>query len=149
MPILTLMCEVCGEDLGFFNTQTLGSPMTGAMFTSLDPERDFPRPFPVELEWIDLKCPYCRTRPFIETRKVMTPLGYFEIGTATVPGKGGYQTALPENTKDEFVRRAIRLRMEAGLSFRKIGMEIGMSGEWVRKNLKGKVPDRRTKKDGD
>lgn len=70
-------CEICTHNLGFINEARVGVPITGGMFTSPDPIHGFPDPFPPSIDWIDMRCPMCRKRPFLKDYGVHLSNGEF------------------------------------------------------------------------
>lgn len=75
----TVICQICAERIGSFDAKDLTIPLRGAMFGSSDILHGFPPPFDPEAEWEDFRCPYCRTRPFIERDEVLTEDGTYKI----------------------------------------------------------------------
>ena len=81
---LQLQCDICREVIGKFDPETLSMPLNGRMF---EPKtHQYPHPFP-PVDWIEMRCPICRKRPFIYQERVMTPNGYYEIGSSIYPGE--------------------------------------------------------------
>jgi hypothetical protein len=73
-----LMCELCRQHIGNFWEEEVEEPIKGAMFHSKDPAHGFPPPFRSSgLEWKDMRCPYCRNRPFISEGVILTAEGYW------------------------------------------------------------------------
>lgn len=73
-----LMCEMCRQHIGNFYEDEIQEPIKGAMFHSKDPVHGFPPPFRSSgLEWRDMRCPYCRNRPFITQGVLLTSEGYW------------------------------------------------------------------------
>ena len=73
-----LMCEMCRQHIGNFWEEEVQEPIKGAMFHSKDPVHGFPPPFRSSgLEWKDMRCPYCRNRPFISQGIILTTEGYW------------------------------------------------------------------------
>ncbi len=58
-------CEVCYEIIGKIIMENFKVPMTGHMFISKDSKHGYPRPFVHDFDWVDLRCPICRHRPFL------------------------------------------------------------------------------------
>ena len=77
-PIKTLVCEICAEIIAVFDVRELSMPVMGGMFKSKDPEHGLGDPFPADITWEHMKCPYCRNRPFI------VPEGKEEVGPERV-----------------------------------------------------------------
>lgn len=73
-----LMCELCRQHIGNFWEEEVQEPIKAAMFHSKDPAHGFPPPFRSSgLEWRDMRCPYCRNRPFITEGVILTSEGYW------------------------------------------------------------------------
>lgn len=74
--IATVKCEICLEDsIAKIKTDAFFFPMTGEQFLSPDTLHDFPPPFPPAATWEDMRCPYCRLRPFTSEDYVSTDIG--------------------------------------------------------------------------
>ena len=58
-------CEICQEVIATIGRNTIEAPIAGWMFESPDPFHDFPKPFDDSLDWEAMRCPHCRTRPFM------------------------------------------------------------------------------------
>ena len=75
-----LVCEVCRQTIGYFRTDEVVEPITGAMFSSKDPVHGFPPPFRSPgLGFEDMTCPYCIRRPFFTRGLILTENGYWSI----------------------------------------------------------------------
>jgi hypothetical protein len=71
-----MMCEICRQVIGVFDTDVVEHPIRGAMFESKDPKHGFPPPFTSPgLEWTDMRCPYCKRRPFFSKDYIWTTEG--------------------------------------------------------------------------
>ena len=57
-------CEICDEIIASVNMGILHKPMTGWMFMPKDNHHNFPPPFFNTSDWKEMRCPYCRKRPF-------------------------------------------------------------------------------------
>jgi hypothetical protein len=57
-------CQVCFEVIGKILMEDFEVPMRGFMFRSKDSKHGYPRPFPRDFTWEDLRCPICNKRPF-------------------------------------------------------------------------------------
>jgi len=79
-----LRCEICKQDIGTFDPKDLKAPLHAAMFKPVGP--GFPYPFRVDPrltmlgEWDNLRCPYCKYRPFLDKDALMTPAGRMKVG---------------------------------------------------------------------
>jgi hypothetical protein len=59
-------CEICREIIGKCDMSKFESPMHGALFISKDHKHGYPAPFyALDDEWLELRCPICRKRPFL------------------------------------------------------------------------------------
>lgn len=137
MEIL-FVCEVCREELGYFDTETLGRPMASYMFTSLDPARAFPLPFnrvPKDTLWEFLRCPYCNIRPFLCRDKVMTHDGYYEIGTDKIPGVNTGRVSGPDHREKALTKKEkiVDLKKNTGKTMRQIAVECECKNPYVSK----------------
>ena len=64
--IETLKCEICHEFIGKCDMSKFSVPMNGSMFISKDHFHGYPAPFYGHAhEWLELKCPICKNRPFV------------------------------------------------------------------------------------
>ena len=80
MPKHQLLCEICREYIGRFDTEEVEEPIRAAMFTSKDPRHGMPAPFRSEsLGWEDMRCPYCNNRPFFARGFLLTERGHWSI----------------------------------------------------------------------
>ena len=70
MTQIKVFCEICREELGTADTDTLKEPMIGKMFTSRFADRGIELFYPT-IEWQHMLCPYCRKRPFVLPDRVM------------------------------------------------------------------------------
>jgi hypothetical protein len=68
--ILDIYCEICFERIATADTEGLSLPITGAMFGSPDQLHGVPAPFPAEVSWEFMRCPYGNHRPIIEEAKI-------------------------------------------------------------------------------
>ena len=76
-----LCCEICGEQLAQFNPQGLKAPVHGGMFRPLKEGWPLPWPEPAkQVDWENLKCPYCGFRVANKPDRVMTPDGPHRAG---------------------------------------------------------------------
>ena len=71
---IKVKCEICGFVLGTVDPDKLKKPLTGAMFGSISPGQ-FPAPFPPAVDWMWIRCPMCRKRPFQYDDRVMSANG--------------------------------------------------------------------------
>jgi len=73
-------CEICDHWLATVDTDTLSLPIDSSMFKP--PGIGYPDPFPFDFSigWVDMRCPVCRKRPFIEEGTFKTDRGAFVIG---------------------------------------------------------------------
>jgi hypothetical protein len=78
--ILKAKCEICSEIYATIDTDKLTVPLMGAMFMSPDQSHGVPNPFPPENDFTFLRCPYGPHRPIILPERILTDLGYVEIG---------------------------------------------------------------------
>lgn len=83
-PIKQLVCEICSETIAIFDVKDLSMPVMGNMFKSKDPEHGLPDPFPADITWEHMYCPYCNNRPFI------VPEGKEEVGPERLLTTGGW-----------------------------------------------------------
>ena len=83
MPDIQVKCDVCFEIIALADIDKLVQPISGAMFMSPDTLHGFPDPFHPDLDWEHMRCPYCRTRPFMVDFEVLTPNGVYSIPEAT------------------------------------------------------------------
>ena len=82
MSAKSLVCEMCREFIGRFHTEEIEEPITGAMFHSKDPRHGFPPPFITPgIQWENMRCPYCRLRPFLAKGLIFTTEGYWSTET--------------------------------------------------------------------
>jgi hypothetical protein len=58
-------CEICFEIIGKCDMSKFSAPMTGNMFLPKDHKHGYGPPFILNEPWEDMKCPYCRHRPFL------------------------------------------------------------------------------------
>ena len=79
---MILMCEICREKIGIVDEDKLDKPVLPEMFVTLDPEHKRPAPFVNQTCWRDMRCPYCRKRPFINESEILTDGGKVPIRKA-------------------------------------------------------------------
>ena len=72
MPEIKIHCQICKEHIAMAELSDLAVPLMPEMFKSPGPENGFPEPFPLAREFLEMFCPYCRKRAFIEPDKVLT-----------------------------------------------------------------------------
>ncbi len=72
--LIKVKCEICGFVLGTVDPDKLKKPLTGAMFDSISPGQ-FPAPFPPTVDWMWIRCPMCRKRPFQFDDRVVSDAG--------------------------------------------------------------------------
>ena len=72
----TAVCEICQEKLATFDRLT--HPISGGQFMPLGP--GYPPPWPATVDWEHMRCPFCRFRPLVDERRVLTDDGtYYEV----------------------------------------------------------------------
>ena len=80
-----LICEICDEAIASFDPADMSLPIHGGMFRPKQPGYPMPWPDPAHLlDWESMRCPYCRFRPIVDEARLLTPLGYYEIGAEVV-----------------------------------------------------------------
>jgi hypothetical protein len=63
-----ILCEICDHKLARAHLPNLKRPLVANMFMPAEP--GFPDPFPdPEMTWEWMKCPMCKTRPFLVTEQ--------------------------------------------------------------------------------
>jgi hypothetical protein len=105
---MRVQCEICFEFIAQASQSFLSYPMTGAMFTSIDPFHGMPDPFPASLHWDDFRCPYGAHRPFTQDDMIMTDEGAIVLprdGSKAVPAI--YKTIKIKEEPDEPVENGI------------------------------------------
>jgi DNA-directed RNA polymerase subunit RPC12/RpoP len=65
-----VFCDICNSHIADVNAKKLSIPIDPQLFKSIMPGRA-PDPFIVAKEWLDIRCPYCRKRPFIEPDEIV------------------------------------------------------------------------------
>jgi hypothetical protein len=71
MVELTVICEICGEEIALVSSGNLALPMRGSMFKTIDAWHGVPDPFPPDVGWEDMLCPFGRQhRPFVKDDEV-------------------------------------------------------------------------------
>lgn len=65
-----LICEICFTALGCIEEHAC-HPITGRMFTSKNPTRQIPAPFPDAAEWEHMRCRQCSRRPIIKPQRLL------------------------------------------------------------------------------
>lgn len=81
--ILSIFCEVCGEKIATADMHTLQIPLKGSQFLSPDAWHGYPPPFEPGATWEEMRCPYCRRRPFLSETAVKTASGIYELPKLT------------------------------------------------------------------
>jgi hypothetical protein len=91
--MLPLICEICREQIGRFNTNKVSTPLTGAMFEPLDDIHGYPHPFPLEATWEHFQCIrdmnpvlHMRHRPITQQDRILTDKGFYQVGSKQIPG---------------------------------------------------------------
>jgi hypothetical protein len=90
---LQLICEICREPIGRFDPEAITLPLKGEMFKPLDDVHGYPPPFNGGATWEYFHCirdqhPEAekRHRPIVDQAKILTNMGYFEVGGSN-PGE--------------------------------------------------------------
>ena len=65
-----LLCAYCFEPIATIKVNELSVPFKPEMFKSIDSVHEIPPPFPEGVEWIDMKCPICKLRPFYSEDRI-------------------------------------------------------------------------------
>jgi len=103
LPTIKIYCDRCLQQIATADTESLRIPLKGVMFMPAKP--GFPYPFPVEQEYIHMRCPFDhnpnkfnRHKPFDDPARLrVTPEGdYFDIGKAF---KGPVDELYPGETR--------------------------------------------------
>ena len=68
-------CEVCQEIIGKIELSQFKPPLHGSMFYAKNKKNDYPPPFHPTLSWEDLRCPYCKKRPFYSRNFIINEKG--------------------------------------------------------------------------
>jgi len=101
-----VICQICAEEIGDTHLRDLRYPMSGAMFTTLDPVHGMPPPFDASLDWENFRCPYGRMhRPMVADNQVLT-----DEGIVVLPRDGG-QAYIDPRANTEVGRDSIADRM--------------------------------------
>jgi hypothetical protein len=69
--MLDIYCEICREKVATAEESVLVQPIRGSMFKSPDAWHGIPDPFPPDVDWEFMQCPFCRNRPFIDPTAVI------------------------------------------------------------------------------
>jgi len=77
--MLSIYCEICGEKIATADMHTLRHPLKGSQFLTPDSWHGYPPPFDPGATWEEMRCPYCRRRPFLSATAVMTGDGIYEV----------------------------------------------------------------------
>ena len=75
IQIEQVKCEVCQEIIGKIDMGNFKPPLHGSMFFAKNEKNDYPPPFHSSLPWEDLRCPYCRKRPFYSRNYITNEKG--------------------------------------------------------------------------
>lgn len=103
---MKVICQICGEKIGDTHLRDLRYPMTGAMFTTMDPVHQVPPPFHWSLTWEDFRCPYGRMhRPMVVDNQVLT-----DEGIVVLP-RDGDQAYIDPRASTEVGRESIADRV--------------------------------------
>lgn len=83
-----LVCQICKSHIGTFDPKEVHLPITADQFGSVDPHHGMWPPFPYlkgrEIPKAKtLRCPWCKSFPFLREDILLTPFGYFEPGKDT------------------------------------------------------------------
>lgn len=80
MPKHKVRCELCTEIVATIDTETLKQPINGSMFKSHMAENGLDDPWPPQLTWEHLWCPYGgKHRPFQADRVQLEDGSYFDV----------------------------------------------------------------------
>lgn len=82
---MNVICEICQEKIAEAKADDIRLPLKGSQFLSPDSRHGFPPPFDPEAEWEDMRCPYCRRRPFLRRDSILTSDGVLWIRTEAEP----------------------------------------------------------------
>ena len=75
---MIVVCEICRNEIAETTEAELSLPIKGSMFHAH--RAGFPPPFlHDDLEWENMRCRYCGTRPFLKHDGFMTTEGYYPV----------------------------------------------------------------------
>jgi len=102
---LKLICWICREQIGRFDTDDITLPLKGSMFKPIDDIHGYPPPFDAKATWNYFHClrdanpdPTARHRPFPHRDTILTDKGLYKVG-GPLPGAkpDGDTTKIPLN----------------------------------------------------
>ena len=64
-------CEICQEIIAELDIANTHMPIKGSMFLSADVHHGRPAPFYPEHDWLLIRCPICKWRPFLQQDSVV------------------------------------------------------------------------------
>ena len=108
---LDVFCDICGYKIAKIDTENIEFPMKGKMFESPYPAYKIPPPFYPDAEFIYMKCPICRNRPFFSDRLILTNLGKLDLKTGKLKKK--YPEPVIQIYEDEELEREWEERQKA------------------------------------
>lgn len=89
-----MICEICREPKGRFDPKMVSTPLLGGMFKPMDDVHGYPHPLNDRARHQYMTClrdnhpePIHRHRPIRDESKILTNMGYFEVG-GPFPGLG-------------------------------------------------------------
>jgi hypothetical protein len=112
--ILMLKCEKCEETIAQFETTELYLPLKGGMFKPKG--GGYAQPFPEEVTWELIFCPYCTYHPYSVTEQIAqawcdgtgqgpvnlyTEKGFFNVETRMLTLRDGHEMYIGATKKEE------------------------------------------------
>jgi hypothetical protein len=78
--MIKVICQICQEEIAIIKPEVLiRYPLSGSMFTSIEPERGIPSPFQPADTWELFKCPYGPHRPMVRPDQILTSEGILNV----------------------------------------------------------------------
>ena len=71
MASILVKCEICYTDFARIEEEDIKPPLHGNLFRPIHEGRGMANPFLWDAPWVDLRCPVCKKRPFINPNRIM------------------------------------------------------------------------------
>lgn len=72
-----VVCQICQEEIAILTA--VSYPLSGSMFSSIEPERGIPSPFQPDDTWELFKCPFGPHRPLVRPDQILTSEGILNV----------------------------------------------------------------------
>ncbi len=67
-----IICDICKQPIATVDRKTVHAPITGDRLKSPMPKAGVPELIPDGVAWVNMRCPRCHTRPFLNDHTLTT-----------------------------------------------------------------------------